>query len=118
MCVSDVFRPSCLCWIAVSLALSACSTMADIIKHKDEGTAEVYDVSPDQAWEIAKVVFRREEADAIEEHKDHGYMLTSSGRNLYSYGAVMGRGLSQAAGTERRSRYFPSVASRLPCLQP
>lgn len=102
MCVSDVFRPSCLCWIAVSLALSACSTMADIIKHKDEGTAEVYDVSPDQAWEIAKVVFRTEGADAIEEHKHQGYMLTSSGRNLYSYGAVMGAWVEPSGGNRTK----------------
>ena len=29
-------------------------------------------------------------ADAIEEHKDEGYMLTSSGMNLVPMGAVMG----------------------------
>ena len=35
-------------------------------------------------------MFRWEGADAIEEHKDEGYMLTSSGPNLVSWGAVMG----------------------------
>jgi hypothetical protein len=39
---------------------------------------------------IAKVVFRWEGADAIEEHKEEGYILTSSGMNLVSWGAVMG----------------------------
>ena len=38
----------------------------------------------------SKTVFRWEGADAIEEHKDEGYMLTSSGMNLVSVGAVMG----------------------------
>lgn len=35
-------------------------------------------------------MFRSEGADAIEEHKNEGYMLTSSGPNLVSWGAVMG----------------------------
>ncbi|MRR07698.1 MAG: hypothetical protein EG828_12335, partial [Deltaproteobacteria bacterium] len=50
----------------------------------------VYPVTVDQAWEISKTVFRWEGADAIEEHRDEGYMLTSSGPNLVSWGAVMG----------------------------
>jgi len=51
---------------------------------------KIYPVTPDQAWEIAKTVFRWEGSDAIEEHKDEGYMLTSSGVNMVSWGAVMG----------------------------
>jgi len=47
-------------------------------------------VNADQAWKIARTVFRWEGADAIEEHRDEGYMLTSSGMNLVSSGAVMG----------------------------
>jgi hypothetical protein len=70
--------------------LGACATMADVVKAKDEGTSKVYPVNTEQAWMIAKVVFRWEGADAIEEHKDQGYMLTSSGMNLVSMGAVMG----------------------------
>ena len=35
-------------------------------------------------------VFRWEGSDAIEEHRDQGYMLTSSGVNLITAGAVMG----------------------------
>jgi PBP1b-binding outer membrane lipoprotein LpoB len=70
--------------------LGGCATMADVVKAKDEGTSKVYPVTSDQAWMIAKTVFRWEGSDAIEEHKDEGYMLTSSGMNLVSYGAVMG----------------------------
>jgi hypothetical protein len=70
--------------------LAGCATMADVVKAKDEGTSKVYPVNSEQAWMIAKVVFRREGADAIEEHNDQGYMLTSSGMNLVSMGAVMG----------------------------
>jgi hypothetical protein len=41
-------------------------------------------------WTIAKTVFRWEGSDAIEDHRDQGYMLTSSGMNFVSAGAVMG----------------------------
>ena len=75
------------------MSLSGCASLNDVIREKESGTAgttKTYPVTPDQAWDIARTVFRWEGTDAIEEHKDEGYMLTSSGINLYSYGAVMG----------------------------
>jgi len=75
------------------LFLAGCATMNDVVRVKEagtEGTTKVYPVNVDQAWEISKTVFRWEGSDAIEEHKDQGYMLTSSGMNLVSWGAVMG----------------------------
>lgn len=77
--------------LAVLLALlTGCATMGDVMKSKDEGTAQVYPVDAEQAWEISRTVFRWEGADAIEEHKADRYMLTSTGMNWVSYGAVMG----------------------------
>ena len=77
--------------ISVTLAwVTACATMGDVVKSKDEGMVQVYPVNADQAWEIAMTVFRWEGADAIEQHRSEGYMLTSSGMNLVSAGAVMG----------------------------
>ena len=73
--------------------LVGCATMNDVVRVKEagtEGTTKVYPVNTDQAWEISKAVFRWEGSDAIEEHRDQGYMLTSSGMNLVSWGAVMG----------------------------
>jgi hypothetical protein len=73
--------------------LNGCATMDDVVKVKEdgsEGTTKVYPVTTDQAWDISKTVFRWEGSDAIEEHRDEGYMLTSSGMNLVSWGAVMG----------------------------
>lgn len=70
-----------------------CATMNDVVRVKEsgsEGTTQVYPVTFDQAWEISKAVFRWEGSDAIEEHKDQGYMLTSSGVNMFSWGTVMG----------------------------
>ncbi|HWR59029.1 MAG TPA: hypothetical protein VN328_09095 [Thermodesulfovibrionales bacterium] len=77
--------------LAVSFTvLAGCATMSDVMKAKNDGTAQVYPVDSEQAWEISRTVFRWEGADAIEEHKADGYMLTSSGMNLVSAGAVMG----------------------------
>lgn len=79
-----------LVFISLIALLGGCATMGDVVRAKDEGTAKVYPVNSEQAWEIAKTVFRWEGADAIEEHKSEGYMLTSSGMNWVSWGAVMG----------------------------
>ena len=70
--------------------LTGCATMSDVVEAKHEGTSEVYTVNADQAWEIAKAVFRWEGADVIEEHRDEGYLLASSGMNAVSWGTVMG----------------------------
>ena len=79
-----------IAFVALCNAVSGCATLADVVRSKDEGTVQVYPVNGDQAWMIAMTVFRWEGADAIEEHRSEGYMLTSSGMNLVSYGTVMG----------------------------
>lgn len=82
--------------------IGGCSTTGDVFKSKNEGTANVYPVTKDQAWEIARRVFRWEGADAIEEHKDEGYMLTSSGINLITYGTVMGAWVDSVGNNQSR----------------
>ncbi len=80
-------------FLSFAALLSGCSTMNDVVRVKEagtEGTTETYAVTADQAWEISKAVFRWEGSDAIEEHRDKGYMLTSSGMNMVSWGTVMG----------------------------
>ena len=79
--------------LATFVLVAGCArSMTDVLRARaaGDGTTKVYPVSEDQAWEIAVTVFRWEGADAIEQHRDQGYMLTSSGINLVSYGAVMG----------------------------
>jgi len=78
--------------LVVSAWITGCATMSDVARAKEEGkgTTQVYPVNTDQAWEIAMIVFRWEGADAIEEHRSQGYMLTSSGMNLVTAGTVMG----------------------------
>jgi hypothetical protein len=77
-------------FLMLSIIIGGCATMGDVARVKDEVTSKVYPVNADQAWDIAKTVFRWEGADAIEEHRKEGYMLTSSGMNMVSWGAVMG----------------------------
>ena len=72
------------------LLLAGCATLSNVVRAKDEGTAQVYPVTFEQAWTITRTVFRWEGTDAIEEHKDEQYMLTSSGVNLVTAGTVMG----------------------------
>ena len=67
-----------------------CATMSDVLASKDQGTVEVYPVTQDQAWEIAMTVLRWSGADAIEEHRTQGYMLTSKGQNFVSAGCFIG----------------------------
>jgi hypothetical protein len=78
--------------VVILAGVVGCATLVDVIREKDEGsgTVQVYPVTADQGWQIAKTVFRWEGSDAIEEHRDKGYMLTSSGMNLVSFGTVMG----------------------------
>jgi hypothetical protein len=79
--------------LLMAVALCGCATLSDVQKVKEqgsEGTTKTYPVTVDQAWDICKVVFRWEGCDAIEEHRADGYMLTSSGMNMVSWGAVMG----------------------------
>ncbi len=82
--------------VMAALVAGGCSTMQDAVREHDEGggTSATYAVSMDQAWKISKAVFRWEGCDAIEEHRDDGYMLTSSGQNMVSWGAVMGAWLT------------------------
>lgn len=70
----------------------SCNTLNSVVKAKQDGkgTTKIYNIDKDNGWKIAKKSFRWAGTDAIEEYKDEGYMLTSSGMNLVSSGAVMG----------------------------
>ena len=79
-------------FLLIWVCSTGCATMSDVVQSKERGrgTSKVYPVNADQAWEIAKTVFRWERTDAVEEHRSEGYMLTSSGESLISWGTVMG----------------------------
>jgi hypothetical protein len=59
-----------------------CAAMSDVVKSKQNGQINVYAVTADQAWEIAKTVFRWGNADAVEEHRKENYLAASSGANV------------------------------------
>jgi hypothetical protein len=89
------FRPDVIlaAFFTSMILLTGCTrTMRDVLIAREEGagTTGFYMVNADQAWEIAKVVFRWEGADAIEEHREQNHMLTSSGRGAFTLGTVMG----------------------------
>lgn len=83
---------------------TGCATMSDVVraKYEGKGTTKIYPVNANQAWKIAKTVFRWEGVDAIEEHREDGYMLTSSGMNFVSWGAVMGAWIESIDETTTR----------------
>ena len=79
-----------LCFGFVS---SGCSSLNDVMEAKlegNEGMSRTYPVNEEQAWNISRIVFLWEGADAIEKFRERGFMLTSSGMTLFTPGTVMG----------------------------
>lgn len=66
-------------FVVLSIWLVSCTTLADVMKTKDEGggTSQIYPVDKDQAFEIAMTVFHWEGSDAVEAHQLQGYMLVT-----------------------------------------
>jgi hypothetical protein len=79
-------------FLLIGICMTGCATMRDVVRSKGrgEGMSKVYRVNADQAWEIAKTVFRWERTEAVEEHRSEGYMLTSTEESLISWGAMIG----------------------------
>ncbi len=75
-----------------SFLLTGCQSLADVVEAhgRGEGTTQTYDLSKDDAWRVSYAALRWNGADAIEEHKEDGYMLTSTGMGMFTYGTVMG----------------------------
>lgn len=69
------------------------SMMSEVIAAQKQGTEGLtveYPVTENQAWEIAKTVLRAAGAQAIEEHRDENYLLTTSPHTLGVSGALVG----------------------------
>ncbi len=76
--------------ILICVTFYSCASMSDILKSKDEGTAQVYPVPADKAWEISETVLHWENSGDIEEHHSPPYMLTTVGQNFVSAGNLVG----------------------------
>ena len=75
-------RIKILVLLLVFAFIVGCAAMSDVVKSKQNGQINVYSINADQAWEIAKAVFRWAEADAVEEHRKESYLAASSGANV------------------------------------
>jgi hypothetical protein len=75
--------------VVVLLWVTGCATTSSVVNAKEDGTSQVYQVNPNQAWEVAKTVFRWEGTDDIEEHRPEGYMIARNGKEWVPWGALM-----------------------------
>ncbi|WP_394790144.1 hypothetical protein [Rhodoferax sp.] len=80
------------------------SMMSEVVaakEHGSEGLTVEYPITENQAWGIAKTVLREAGAQAIEEHREQAYMLTTSPNTLGVSGALVGVwiGKGRASGT-------------------
>jgi len=85
-------RPTTYIFPAILLALiyfSGCATTADAVRSKHDGTSDVYDISPEQAWLVAKTVLQWEDADDVVENKQAGYITAIIPSSAISMGAVV-----------------------------
>lgn len=95
--------------------MTGCASVNDVIAAKEsnrEGTTAFYDVTQDQAWDIAKAVFRWEGSDAIEEHRSEGYMITSTGIGFLTVGTVMGAWISTDTGANSGGKIKVTVVTK------
>lgn len=88
-------RPLLFCAaLACAVFSSGCaSVMSEVVAAKAQGTEGVtvdYPITENQAWDIAQAVLRDAGAQAIEEHRAEGYMLTTSPNTLGVSGALVG----------------------------
>lgn len=74
--------------LLVLLGVTGCATPRNMVETKDQGTSQVYHVSPNQAWKIAKTVFHWEAFDVIEEERGKGYMVGRSGNEWVPWTAL------------------------------
>jgi hypothetical protein len=83
-------RLAALFCLGLLFAFAGCAHMSDLraAYARGQGTSASYSVSIDEAWKISLAVLQNAGAESIDEHRDKGYMLTST---------AMGEGLS--AGT-------------------
>jgi hypothetical protein len=90
--------------VCLTLALGGCIISArDLPNYKQEGMSRVYPVTEDQAWTIARSIFRSlDEIDAIEERRPEGYMLTSTGAGGFTWGTVIGTWFERVDDTKTK----------------
>ncbi len=83
--------------LSVIFLMSGCASMqeltTEVMKARSTGTAgvtKVYPITEEQAWDVARAVFRWEKTDEVEENRKEHYMITSTGMKMVAFGSVMG----------------------------
>jgi hypothetical protein len=76
-----ISRCGALFMVAVLLALLGCAHIGDLqtAHARGLGTSASYSVSIDEAWTISVQILRNAGAESIDERRNKGYMLTSTG---------------------------------------
>ena len=88
--------------LVAACVASGCAGMSDVVRAKAAGTGHrTYPVGKDDAWKIALAVFRWEGTDAIDEHNE-GYVLTSTGAGVGTWGTLMGAWIEPTGPQETR----------------
>ncbi len=82
-----------VCSLGLPLGVSGCGRVSDVSKAHAQGRGSTvsYAVSADRAWEVAQDILKKAGAGKIEEHRDQGYMLTTTkGGGGISFGTHVG----------------------------
>jgi len=85
--------------LVLLLLAFGCASSQDALKSKESGTAKVYPVTEERAWEI---VFRWEGTDAIEEDRANRVMITSTGADAVTPGTVIACWIDPEGATQTR----------------
>jgi len=83
----------CAALACAAFSSGCASVMSEVVAAKAQGTEGVtvdYPITENQAWDIAHTVLRDAGAQAIEDHRAEGYMLTTSPNTLGVSGALVG----------------------------
>jgi hypothetical protein len=102
--------------IGLCLVLGACAgNRKDVLDahNAGKGTEQVFDAPLDQAWDASRAALRWNNAQAIEEHRDQGYMIGTAPMQGFSNGASIGVWLSPAGDASTRVRVIVSRAYAL-----
>lgn len=72
------------------LLVLGCATMSDVLAGRNDGTANVYLVKADIAWELAITTLRLEGSKTIEEHKESRFIFAKIPATSAGGGCLVG----------------------------
>ena len=85
---------------ALLILCAGCASMKDVVSHRSDAQEETFDISSDQAREIAKTVFRWQGADSVEDVQE--IIEAESGWGFISWGDYGGVWITPVDGGHSR----------------